>query len=96
MCSDSLIVFIIRILFFICFSFSLLHGEEYPDTSASIKSPKKVFKVKPIVTGISTEDSHIKLLKVVCRTTKTVAKRILIIRYKDFFNIILSTQLRQE
>ena len=41
MYSDSLTVFIIRILFFICFSFSLLQGEEYPDTSASIKSPKK-------------------------------------------------------
>ena len=41
MYSDSLTVFIIRILFVICFSFSLLQGEEYPDTSASIKSPKK-------------------------------------------------------
>ena len=67
-----------------------------PPEFIPIKSPKKVLKVKTIVTGISTEDSHIKLLKVVCRTTKTVAKRILIIRYKDFFNIIPFIQLRQE
>ena len=41
MYSYSLIVFIIRTLFVICFTFSFLQGEEYPDTSASIKSPKK-------------------------------------------------------
>ena len=41
MYSDSLTVFIIRILFVICFSFSLLQGEVQPDTSISIKSPKK-------------------------------------------------------
>ena len=41
MYSYSLIVFIIRTLFVICFTFSFLQGEEYPDTSASIKSPKR-------------------------------------------------------
>ena len=41
MYSNSLTVFIIRILFVICFSFSLLQGEAHPDTSTSIKSPKK-------------------------------------------------------
>ena len=41
MYSNSLTVFFIRILFVICFSFSLLQGEAHPDTSTSIKSPKK-------------------------------------------------------
>ena len=41
MYSNSLTVFFIRILFVICFSFSLLQGEAPPDTSTSIKSPKK-------------------------------------------------------
>jgi len=41
MCSNSLTVFFIRILFVLCFSFSLLQGEAHPDTSNSIKSPKK-------------------------------------------------------
>ena len=41
MYSNSLTAFIIRILFVICFSFSLLQGEVQPDTSISIKSPKK-------------------------------------------------------
>ena len=41
MCSNSLTVFFIRILFVLCFSFSVLQGEAHPDTSNSIKSPKK-------------------------------------------------------
>ena len=41
MYSNSLTVFIFRILFIICFSFSLLQGGSHPDTSNSIKSPKK-------------------------------------------------------
>ena len=41
MYSNSLIIFIIRILIVICFSFSLLQGKALPDTSTSIKSPKK-------------------------------------------------------
>ena len=41
MYSNSLTVFFIRILFVICFSFSLLQGDAHPDTSTSIKSPKK-------------------------------------------------------
>ena len=41
MYSNSLTVFFIRILFVLCFSFSLLQGEAHPDTSNSIKSPKK-------------------------------------------------------
>ena len=41
MYSNSLTVFFIRILFVLCFSFSVLQGEAHPDTSNSIKSPKK-------------------------------------------------------
>ena len=41
MYSNSLTELFIRILFVICFSFSLLQGEAHPDTSTSIKSPKK-------------------------------------------------------
>jgi hypothetical protein len=41
MYSNNLTELFIRILFVICFSFSLLQGEAHPDTSTSIKSPKK-------------------------------------------------------